>query len=376
MSDPWSETQREAVEAARRFAEAALAPRPAPRGFDREAWGACAREGYPGLALPPEWGGRGQGAMTTVGVFEALGRGGADRGLLFALSAHLFGCSVAAARFANGPGQAEWGRRLAQGTAVGALAVTEESAGSSLSGLATLARPDGSGYRIRGTKTLITNGPAADLFLLLAAENPGRGLMGLTAFLLPRETAGLGIETLDSTLGLAGAPMARLALDDCFLPRESVVGRPGGGFAVLKVAFQWERTCLSAGFLGAAERDLERCLGYVRRRRDAAGPLFERQAVAHRLARLRCRLEAARQLLYRGARAIDLGEDPLLWPAMVKLFVCESLVEAAREVFQTLAGAGWLDEGGAARAVRDVLALTSASGTSDIMLNTIAARLR
>ncbi len=376
MAEPWSDSQQSLIEGARRFAEQILAPRPPALDFDRWAWDACAREGILGAPLPSEWGGGAHGALTTVGIFEALGSGGADRGLLFAMSAHLFGVAVAVSRFGSKQQKDLWGERLAGGGAVGALAATEETGGSSLSDMATVAKDSGAGYQIRGAKILVTNGPVADLFLLIASENPRRGLLGLTAFLLPRDMPGLSIKPLTPTLGLAAAPMARLELYDVPLPKEAVLGRSGGGFAVMKVSMQWERTCLLAGFLGAAELDLKRCLKYVRGRRDGAGSLFNHQAVSHRLARTHCRLEAARQLLYRGALAIDCQEDPLLWPARVKLFVGESIIECAEELLRVYAGAGWLDEGGAGTALKDVVAVMSASGTSDVMLNIISACIK
>ncbi len=376
MAEPWNDTDRPLIESARRFAEQILAPHPPAVDFDRRAWDCCAHEGILGSPLPPEWGGGARGALTTAGIFEALGSGGADRGLLFAMSAHLFGVAVAVSRFGSKQQKELWGEKLAGGGAVAALAVTEETGGSSLSDMATSASEGGSGYLIRGAKILVTNGPVADLFLLIASENPRRGLLGLTAFLLPRDTPGLSIKPLTPTLGLASAPMARLVFCDVPLPKEAVLGRSGGGFAVFKHSMQWERTCLLAGFLGSARRDLKRCLKYVRGRRDSAGSLFDHQAISHRLARTHCRLEAARQFLYRGALAIDRQEDPLLWPAMVKLFVGDSVVECAEEIMRTYAGAGWLDEGGAATALKDVAAVMSASGTSDVMLNTISACMK
>ena len=376
MTEPWSDSQKSLLEAARRFAELSLRPRPASADFDRWAWDACAREGILGASLPSDWGGGAHDALTTVGLFEALGRGGAERGLLFAMSAHLFGVAVAVSRFGSEAQKDFWGGRLARGGAVGALAITEESGGSNLSDMTTIAEDGEAGVRIRGAKTLVTNGPVADLFLLIASENPRRGLLGLTAFLLPRDTPGLCVKPLTPTLGLAAAPMARLELRDCLLPKEAILGRSGGGFAVIKVSMQWERTCLLAGFLGAAERDLDGCLKYVRGRRVGTGSLYDHQAVSHRLAHQRCRLEAARQLLYRGALAIDRQEDPLLWPAMVKLFVSEFIIGCAEEILRTYAGSGWLDGHGAGTALRDVMALVSASGTSDVMLNIISACIK
>jgi clorobiocin biosynthesis protein CloN3 len=304
-----------------------------------------------------------------------MGRAGADRGLLFSIGAHLLGCAIPIARCGNPEQHERWGTGLAGGNSVAALAITEPTGGSSASRMATVAERTAEGYVVRGVKTLVTNGPVADLFLLVASESPSRGALGLTAFLVPRTTAGLHVEPLGNTLGMHGAPMARVVLEGCRLPHEAVLGRPCGGLAVLSCSMQYERTCILAGFLGAAQRDLDACVAYTQQRRDTRGPLFEHQAVSHRLARMRCRIESARWLLYRGAWTIDHANEPLLTPAMVKWTVSETLVECALDVLRTFAGAAWLDEQGTATALRDVVGTLSASGTSDVQLNLIAACL-
>jgi L-prolyl-PCP dehydrogenase len=375
MDLAWSDEVKRQIDDTGRFAEATLAARRAPPGFDRVAWEACGRQGLLALPLPQAWGGRNSDVLAAVAVFEALGRGGADRGLLFAMGAHLFGCAMAIARFGSAEQQARWGKGLADGSAVAALAATEPEGGSSASHKGTVAQAIEGQYVLRGTKTLVTNGPAAELFLVIASESPRRGALGLTAFLVPRETAGLRIEPLAGTLGMYGAPMARLVFDDCRVPKDAVLGRPSGGMAVFVTSMQYERTCILAGFLGAAERDLATCVSYTHRRRDEHGPLFGHQAVSHRLARMHCRIESARGLLYRGAWSIDHEKDQLGKPALVKLAVSEALVDCALDVLRTFAGAGWLDEGGMATALRDVVGTLSASGTSDVQLNLIASCL-
>ena len=137
---------------------------------------------------------------------------------------------------------------------------------------------------------------------------------------------------------------------------------------------RYERTCILAGFVGAAERDLAAGVALARERKDDQGPIFRHQAVSHRLARMQCRIESARWQIYRGAWAIDHGNDQILAPATVKLTVSETLVECAMDVLRTFAGAGWLDEQGVGTALRDVVGTLSASGTSDVQLNLIASR--
>ncbi len=376
MDFEWTVDTKQRIDRARAFAAQRLSRRPRPCGFDRQAWDLCAREGVLSVALPKAWGGEERGALTAAAIFEALGRGGADRGLLFALGAHLFGCAMTIARYGTAAQAEKWGVGLADGTLVAALTVTESSGGSSASIPGTVATAAGDRFVINGSKTLVTNAPIADVFLLIASSSPSRGALGLTAFLLARDTPGLTVEPIDSTLGLSGAPMGRVSLRDCEVGPEAVLGRRSGGFSCLQTSMELERTCILAGFLGAAERDLRSGVAHMRRRRDDHGSLFDHQAVSHRLARAKCRLESARWLLYRAAAATERQRTNLMWPAMTKLVVSEALAACALDVLQTFAGAGWLDESGVATALRDTLGTLSASGTSDVQLNVVAECLR
>jgi alkylation response protein AidB-like acyl-CoA dehydrogenase len=376
MDFEWTVDTKRRIDRARAFAAESLSARPRPAGLDREAWRLCAREGVLSAALPKGWGGEERGVLATAGIFEALGRGGADRGLLFALGAHVFGCSMSIARYGSAAQVEKWGAGLADGTLISALAATEPSSGSSASVAGTIATTADEGFVINGTKTLVTNAPVADLFLLIASSAPARGALGLTAFLLPRDTPGLTVEPIDATLGLSGAPMGRVLLRGCEVGPEAVLGRRSGGFACLQTSMELERTCILAGFLGAAERDLRAGVVHLRRRRDDHGSLFEHQAVSHRLARVKCRLESARWLLYRAAAAAERPGNNLMWPAVTKLVVSEALAACALDVLQGFAGSGWLDESGVATALRDTLGTLSASGTSDVQLNVVAECLR
>lgn len=376
MNFEWTIEMRRRIESAQTLAAERLSRRPRSAGFDRGAWDLCAAEGVISVALPKAWGGEERGALAAAAIFEALGRGGADRGLLFGLGAHLFGCAMTIARYGTS-GQAEkWGTGLADGTRVAALAATEPSGGSSASIAGTTAIATDEGFVINGAKTLVTNAPIADVFLLIASSAPSRGALGLTAFLLARDLPGLTVEPIDSTLGLTGAPMGRVLLRDCKVGPESVLGRRSGGFACLQRSMELERSCILAGFLGAAERDLQAGVAHARSRRDGHGSLFEHQAVSHRLARAKCRLEAARWLLYRAAAATEHPGANLMLPAVTKLVVSEAVTACGLDVLQSFAGAGWLDESGVATAVRDALGTLSASGTSDVQLNVVAECLR
>jgi alkylation response protein AidB-like acyl-CoA dehydrogenase len=370
MDLDWTPRDLELIASARHFAEERLRPSGPAQAFDEAAWRACAEHGVLGLPLPGAWGGRAESALTTVGIFEALGRGGVDRGLLFALGAHLFGCAVAIARHASEEQQARWGRRLADGSAVAALAITDPAGGSDPMLMGMHALPGADGYVLTGEKTLVTNGPRADVFLTIARTDGPPGPLGLSAFLVPRESPGLTVDPLPAQAGLAAAPVARVRFDGCRVPRQALVGAAGAGLTVMTTGLRWERSCLLAGLLGAADRDLDTSLAHARSRRVVA-----HEAVAHRLARMKLRLESARWLVYRAAWSIDRKRSPLLAPALAKVAASECLVDNAMDALRILAGPGWLDEAGAASALADAIGTLSASGTNDVQLGVIAASL-
>jgi alkylation response protein AidB-like acyl-CoA dehydrogenase len=333
------------------------------RGFSAEGWRALAQSGIFAQAS----------AGATAARFEGFGRGGADRGLLFAAGAHLFGGVAPVARYGSPAQRSCWEARLRDGTAIAALAVTEAAGGSSFATIALSAEKSANGFRLSGAKTLISNAPVADVFLVLARQFPERGALGLTAFLAPRETPGLAVAALPAQPGLKGAPIGEVVFSDALLPGDSVLGAPGAGLRVFATAMVWERSLLLAGALGSAERDLAACVDALAGREG----LIEKQAVSHRLARMKLRLEGARGLLYRAAAALDSGQEDAGAAAMAKVAVSEALVANAEDAMRLMAGAAWR---GAApdfsAALADAFGGLFASGTTEMQLELIARGLR
>jgi alkylation response protein AidB-like acyl-CoA dehydrogenase len=376
MQFDWPPEISQRIDTARRLAEETLGPRGRHTGLDRVGWEAAAKIGVFQSAMQPQFGGRrGGGALESAAVLESLGRGGADRGLLFAMGAHLFGCFAPFAAYASGPQAAAWEERLRDGSAIGALAVTEPGGGSSFENIACEAAPAPDGYRLTGGKTMVTNAPVADVLIVLARHAGQTGALSVTAFLIPAESEGLSICSSPGA-GLPGAPTGRLTLDGCFVPAASVLGRPGAGLRIFATAMQWERSCLLAGFLGAAERDLAACRDFLALRRDSGGPLLRHQALSHRLARIKLSLESARLMLYRAAWLIDEGRDDHAAAAMAKLAVSEAVVSAAEDSVRVMAGAGWRgDAGNPAEALTDTLGGLFASGTNEMQLELLVRHL-
>lgn len=374
MDFSWQPHTLELIKAYSDFAKSFLANRPAVHGIDKESWQACSQQGVLRLLKGGNANDSDSSLLQTSAVFEALGRQGADRGFLFALGAHLFGCQWPIMVHGRDEHSA-WIEGLASGCLIGALAVTEPSSGSNPGKMDTQAVPEDDRYRLNGRKTFVTNAPEADLFLVVATTNPDVGSFGWTAFLVERETPGLSVEKL-STAGLAGAPMGTVTFDNCLLEQKNLLGKMGGGLKVFTTAMLWERTGILASFIGAAEHDLAACAEFSGTRRDADGPISAHQSVSHRLARAKLRLDRSRLMLQRAAWAVDTKQKNALQAvAMSKLEVSETIVETAMDIMRITAGAGWTGHLGAAAALSDTLGTLFASGTAEIQLNIIAASM-
>src|SRR5262249_27913561 len=174
---------------------------------------------------------------------DALGRGGADRGLLFAMGAHLFGCAMPIALHGT-PRHAEtYSAGLRSGAMIGALAVTEPACGSSFDLMTTSATESSDGFVLNGEKTLVSNSSVANVFLLITKQFPDKGSFGLTAFLVPNDVPGLTVTPILSAKGMPGSPVGHLRFENCQVPVEAMLGTPGSGLKVFTTSMQWERTC-------------------------------------------------------------------------------------------------------------------------------------
>lgn len=344
------------------------------QAFSRERWKACGAMGLPGLPVPEALGGAGLDPLSTAIALDAFGYGCTDNGLVFSISAHLLSCVVPLWKFGSPEQQARYLPGLCDGSLIGVHAMTEPGSGSDSFGLRTRAERDGDGWRINGSKTFISNGPEADVIIVFAITDPAKGFHGgVTAFLLERGTPGFSASRKIEKMGLRTSPFGELAFDDVRVPDSAIVGRLGGGAQIFIHAMDWERICLFAAHVGQMERILERGVQYARTRQQFGKPISRFQAVAHKLADFKVRLECARLLTYRAATRLEKTRGVAFDAAMTKLFVSESLVQGALDVLQVFAGYGYATEYEIEREVRDAIGSRIYSGTSEMQRNTIAA---
>ena len=225
MNLAWSEEQLKlrgsVMEFAREALDAALPPSEDGQPFSRAVWQACAEFGILGLPIPEEFGGTGQDVMTTMLAMEALGVGCRDQGLLFSLHAHMWAVQIPILAFGTAEQKRHYLPKLVDGSWIGAHGMSEPDSGTDAFAMRTRAERRGDCYVLDGSKTFVTNAPAADVFVVFATVNAARGMWGVTAFLIDRDTKGLSIGSPIHKMGLTTSPMAGSSSTGARYPRRT-----------------------------------------------------------------------------------------------------------------------------------------------------------
>ncbi len=341
--------------------------------FDREAWNKAAAFGIQGLPVPEEYGGQGADPLTVMIAMEALGYGCRDNGLIFSINAHIWSAITPILRFGTDEQKQRYLAGLCDGSLIGVQGMTEPGAGSDAIGsMATAATREDDGWRLNGEKTFITNAPVADVFVVFAVTDRDKGWAGLSAFLVDRNVPGLAVGKSFRKMGLRTSPMSELVFDDCRLPEDAVLGKPGNGLPIFNHSMDWERSCILAHSVGTMQRQLEESVAFAKQRVQFDQPIGKFQAVSHKIVDMKVRLEAGRLLLYNLGWLKSQGRSTPMETAITKLFLAESWVESSLEAIQVQGANGYMTESGVERNLRDALAAKLYSGTSEVQRNLIA----
>lgn len=340
--------------------------------FSRDLWDKCGAMGLTGLPVPEDYGGAGLPPLSCAVALEGFGYGCTDGGLTFSVCAHLLACVVPVWRHGDDAMKRRYLPDLCTGKLIAVNAMTEEQTGSDPFAMSTRAERDGAGFRLNGSKMFCSNGPVADLAVVYALTDKTKGYHGgITALLVPTDARGFSVGQVFEKMGLRSSPIGELLLNDVFVPEENVIGRVGGGAPIFAESMDWERALLGACHVGAMQRVLEGALRQARTRKQFGQLIGKNQAVSHKIADMKVRLEAARWLIFRAASSLGVSREASLHAAIAKLFTSEAFVETARDGIQLMGGYGYMVESEVERVMRDALGSTIYSGTSEMQRNII-----
>ncbi len=341
--------------------------------FPHQLWLKAGEMRLQGLPVSEDYGGSGLDPLTSAIALEALGYGCEDSGLVFSICAHLLSCVIPIWKFGNEEQKQRYLPKLCNGSLIGVHAMTEPGAGSDAFAMTTKAVPCDGGYVINGNKTFISNAPVADVVIVFAVTNATKGYYGgISAFIVEKGTPGFKHGQTFEKMGLRTAPLGELVFDNVIVPENAILGGVGAGSSMFTHAMDWERVCLFASHVGTMERLMGKAIAFANTRKQFNQSIGKYQAVSHRIADMKVRLEAARLLIYKAASLLDKTKTVSLDAAVAKLFASESLVKTAMEVVQIHGGNGYMVEYEMERALRDAIGSTIYSGTSEMQRNIIS----
>lgn len=366
------EWQNAAIEFARSALQWDMITADRDESFSHEGWEHCAKFGIFGLPVPAEYGGLGLGLPDLLAVMEGLGYASRDQGLLFSINAHLWTNTIPLLVYGTEEQKRKFLPPLSNGKLIGANAASEPDAGSDIFAMRTRAAREGDYYILNGAKMFVTNATVAHLFVAYATIDPKLGAMGVTAFIVEKNTPGLTIDKKLEKMGLRTSPMAEVIFEDCKIPVANRLGREGRGVAVFECSMEWERGCILANCLGVMKRQLEAVIAHAQSRRQGGKPIGKYQSIANRIVDMKVRLDTCRPLVYRIGQLKARGQSAVMQAAIAKLYVSECFVKSSQDAIQIFGGYGYMTEQQIERDLRDAVGSTLYSGTTEIQRNIIA----
>ncbi len=323
--------------------------------------------------VPSEYEGLGMGVYESSLITEELSR--VCGGIALAYAGSLLG-TFPILLFGNEEQKKRFLPPIASGEKLAAFCLTEPEAGSDASNVRTTAKKEGDYYILNGTKQWITNGGVAGLYSVFANIDISRGIRGITAFVVDRDTPGFSIGKKENKLGIRASNTTELIFNNCKVPAANMLAKEGQGFKVAMKTFDMSRPGVAAQALGIAQGAYEEALKYAHERKQFGQTIYSFQAVRFMIADMAMKIEAARALVYQSAKLAD-AKDPDSGPysAMAKAFASDVAMEVTVNAVQVLAGYGYMKEYPVEKMMRDAKITQIYEGTNQIQREVIATHL-
>ena len=363
-----SDDHRAVQDAVRAFVQDQIAPNAArwdkEHHFPAAELNGLAGLGCYGVAVPTEYDGAGLDYLALALILEEIAAG--DGGTSTVVSVNNCPvCSILMA-FANEDQKQRFLKPLARGEMLGAFCLTEPHVGSEAGGLRTTATLDGDHYVLNGVKQFITSGKNGDVAIVMAVTDKAAGKKGISAFVVPTGTPGYTVARIEDKMGQHSSDTAQILFEDCRVPVANRLGEEGQGLKIALSGLEGGRIGIASQAVGMARAAFEAALKYAKERVAFGQPIFEHQAVQHKLADMATQIEAARQLIWHAASLKDAGRPCLKEAAMAKLFASEMAERVCSMAIQVHGGYGYVSDFPVERIYRDVRVCQIYEGTSEV----------
>ena len=363
---------------ARQFMETELRPRlrqyEKEEHFPAEEIRKLGEMGFCGMLVPEEWGGADADTVSYVVMLEEVARVDASTAVTLSVTNSV----VAGPLLAHGTEEQKkrWLPRLARGEMLGAFSLTEPAAGSDAAGIEARAERLGDKYILNGTKSWVTNGSEAGLYIVFAKTDPAAGRKGVSAFLVEPNAPGFRVARHEDKMGLRMSRSVELALENCEVPANQLLGAEGEGLKIALAGLDSGRLGIAAQSVGVAQGALEMAARYAKQRRAFGQAIAEFQAIQWKLADMQTEIDAARMLVWQGAAMRDAGVKKLgRYASEAKLYASEMANRVVYHAVQIHGSSGYSRESEIERLYRDARVLTIYEGTSEIQRMVIAREL-
>ncbi|MFL0194102.1 acyl-CoA dehydrogenase [Clostridium sp. WILCCON 0269] len=341
--------------------------------FPQETVEKMARYGMLGIPFPVEYGGAGGDTLSYILTVEGLSKVCATTGVI--VSAHTSLCATPIYQFGTEEQKQKYLIPLAKGEKLGAFGLTEPNAGTDASGQQTTAVLDGDNYILNGQKIFITNGGAADTFVVFAMTDRSKGNHGITAFIIEKGMPGFSIGKLEDKMGIRGSSTTELIFENCVVPKENMLGKEGKGFGIAMKTLDGGRIGIASQALGIAEGALDEAVAYLKERKQFGKALYKFQGLSWYAAELDTKIQAAKYLVYKAAVNKDKGVPYSVDAARAKLAAATVAMETTTKVVQLFGGYGYTKDYPVERMMRDAKITEIYEGTSEVQKMVIAANL-
>ena len=363
-----SEDHRAVQDAVRAYVQDQIAPKAAEwdksHHFPAAELKGLAELGCYGVAVPHEYDGAGLDYLALAIILEEIGAGDGATSTVVSVN-NCPVCSILMA-FGNEDQKERFLKPLARGDMLGAFCLTEPHVGSEAGGLKTTAVRDGDDYVLNGVKQFITSGKNGDVAIVMAVTDKAAGKKGISAFLVPTSTPGYVVARIEDKMGQHASDTAQILFENCRVPAANRLGDEGQGLKIALSGLEGGRIGIASQSVGMARAAFEAALRYSKERVAFGVPIFEHQAMQHKLADMATQIEAARQLIWHAASLKDAGQPCLKEAAMAKLFASEMAERVCSAAIQIHGGYGYVSDFPVERIYRDVRVTQIYEGTSEV----------